>query len=199
MPASAHPAAPVRQTGWIADVALAALTVVLFVAVALATGVRPPWDGVIPVALFLGALLLVRRRWPMPVLLLSVAAVFAYHLGHPSPAGWIWPVAAAYFTAATASRPRWVVAVGVAQLVYSAVDARLIIDRNLVRYLMHTLGEGLLLAALVAAGLAYATSLRRRDLLREAEYRDLREGPAGTEPPRPLPTRSGIRGRPWPR
>ncbi|WP_182906291.1 sensor histidine kinase [Microbispora sp. H13382] len=171
VPASAHPAAPVRQTGWIADVALAALTVVLFVAVALATGVRQPWDGVIPVALFLGALLLVRRRWPMPVLLLSVAAVFAYHLGHPSPAGWIWPVAAAYFTAATASRPRWVVAVGVAQLVYSAVDARLIIDRNLVRYLMHTLGEGLLLAALVAAGLAYATSLRRRDLLREAEYR----------------------------
>ncbi|MEV4461662.1 histidine kinase [Microbispora sp. NPDC049633] len=171
VPASAHPLSQVRQTGWIADVALAALTVVLFVTVALATGVRQPWDGVIPVALILGALLLVRRRWPMTVLLLSVAAVFAYHLGHPSPAGWIWPVAAAYFTAATVCRTRWVVAVGVAQLVYSAVDARWIIERNVIRYFVHTLGEGLLLAALVAAGLAYAASQRRRDLLRETEYR----------------------------
>ncbi|MEU7916865.1 histidine kinase dimerization/phosphoacceptor domain-containing protein [Microbispora bryophytorum] len=165
------PATPLRQTGWIADLAFAVLTVVLFVAVALATGVRNPWDGPIPLALFLGALLLVRRRWPMTVLLLSVAAVFAYHLTHWSPAGWIWPVAAAYFTAAGASRVRWVVVVGVAQLVYSAVDARWIIDRNLTRYFIHTLGEGVVLAALVAAGLAYAASQRRRDLLGEAEYR----------------------------
>ncbi|MEV5745288.1 hypothetical protein AB0L30_34960 [Microbispora rosea] len=127
------PDTPVRRTGWIADLAFAVLTVVLFVAVALATGVHNPWDGPIPLALFLGVLLLVRRRWPMTVLLLSVAAVLTYHLGHFSPAGWIWPVAAAYFTAAATSRVRWVVAVGVAQLVYSAVDARWIIDRNLVR------------------------------------------------------------------
>ncbi|MEU7941914.1 sensor histidine kinase [Microbispora bryophytorum] len=170
-PASAHRSSQARQTGWIADVAFAVLTVVLFVAVALATGVRNPWDGQIPLALFLGALLLVRRRWPMTVLLLSVAAVFAYHLTHWSPAGWIWPVAAAYFTAAGTSRVRWVVGVGVAQLVYSAVDARWIIGRNLTRYLIHTLGEGALLAALVAAGLAYAAAQRRRDLLGEAEYR----------------------------
>ncbi|MBD3147492.1 sensor histidine kinase [Microbispora bryophytorum] len=170
-PASAHRSRQAHQTGWIADLGFAVLTVVLFVAVALATGVRNPWDGQIPLALFLGALLLVRRRWPMTVLLLSVAAVLAYHLTHWSPAGWIWPVAAAYFTAAGTSRVRWVVVVGVAQLVYSAVDARWIIDRNLTRYFIHTLGEGALLAALVAAGLAYAASQRRRDLLGEAEYR----------------------------
>ncbi|WP_182903883.1 sensor histidine kinase [Microbispora sp. H10830] len=166
---SARPS--LRHAGWITDATFAVLTVVLFVAVALAAGVHQPWDGVIPLALFLGALLLVRRRWPMTVLLVSVAAVFAYHLGHPSPAGWIWPVAAAYFTAAGTSRVRWVVVAGVAQLVYSAVDARWIIDINLFRYFVHTLGEGLLLAALVAAGLAYVASQRRGDLLREAEYR----------------------------
>ncbi|GGO30506.1 two-component sensor histidine kinase [Microbispora rosea subsp. aerata] len=171
LPAPSPAPASVRRGGWIADLAFAVLTVVGFVAVALATGVRGPWNGVIPLALVLGALLLVRRRWPMAVLLLSVAAVFAYHLAHVSPAGWIWPVAAAYFTAAGTSRVRWVVVVGVAQLVYSAVDARWMIDRNLVRYLVHTLGEGVLLAALVAAGLAYAAAQRRGDLLREAAYR----------------------------
>lgn len=160
-----------RHGDRIADLAFAVLTVVLFVAVALATGVHNPWGGVIPLALVLGALLLVRRRWPMPVLLLSVAALFVYHLAHLSPAGWIWPVAAAYFTAAGTSRIRWVVVIGVAQLVYSAVDARWMIDRNLIRYLIHTLGEGVLLAALVAAGLAYAASRRRGELLREAEHR----------------------------
>ncbi|GIH61685.1 sensor histidine kinase [Microbispora siamensis] len=170
-PASSSTRSSVRHAGWIADLAFAVLTVVVFVAVALGTGVRQPWDGVIPLALFLGVVLLVRRRWPMTVLLLSVAAVFVYHLAHISPAGWIWPVAAAYFTAAGTSRVRWVVVVGIAQLVYSAVDARWMIDRNVIRYLVHTLGEGLLLAALVAAGLAYAASKRRGDLLREAEYR----------------------------
>ncbi|GAB3130492.1 sensor histidine kinase [Microbispora hainanensis] len=45
------------------------------------------------------------------------------------------------------------------------------LDRNLIRYLIQTLGEGVLLAALVAAGLAYAAAQRRGGLLREAEYR----------------------------
>ncbi|MFC0861554.1 sensor histidine kinase [Sphaerimonospora cavernae] len=163
--------APVRLPARIADVALAAFTVVVVVAVALAAGVRNPWAGPIPLALFLGVLLLVRRRWPMTVLLLSVAAIFAYHLAYWSPAGWIWPVSAAYFTAAATSRVRWVAAIGVAQLVYSAIDARWIIGRNLTRYLIHTLGEGVLLAVLIAAGLAYAASRRAGDRLREADDR----------------------------
>ncbi|MEO3891485.1 histidine kinase [Nonomuraea sp. B5E05] len=171
-PPSRRVPAPVRHLAWIADITLAVLTLVFFVAVALATGVRNPWDGTIPLALLLGALLLVRRRWPMTVLLLSIGGIFAYHLtGHWPPAGWIWPAAVAYFTASTTPRVRWVAAIGLAQLAYSAVDARWIVDRNLTRYLIHVVGEGLLLAILIAAGLTYAAAMRWRERLRETDSR----------------------------
>ncbi|GAA3690527.1 sensor histidine kinase [Nonomuraea antimicrobica] len=164
--------APVRHLARLTDVALAVATLVFFVAVALACGVRNPWNGPIPLALFLGALLLVRRRRPMTVLLLSIGGVFAYHLaGPPTPPGWIWPAAIAYFTAATTSRVRWVAAIGLAQLAYSAFDFRLILERNPARYVFHVAGEGLLLAILVAAGLTYAAATRWRERLREADGR----------------------------
>ncbi|WP_433424038.1 sensor histidine kinase [Microtetraspora malaysiensis] len=166
--------ASVRHSAKVIDGALAMLTVVIFVAVAFATGVQSPWRGpvpVIPLALFLGALLLVRRRWPMAVLSLSIAAIFAYHLTSEGPNGWIWPIWAAYFTAAATPRVRWVAAIGVAQLVYSAVDFRWVIDRNMGRYLIHTVGEALLLAFITGAGLLYAASLRWRDRLRETDGR----------------------------
>ncbi|WP_433510738.1 sensor histidine kinase [Nonomuraea sp. CA-143628] len=170
-PARREPA-PVRHFARIIDIALAALTLVFFVAVALATGVHSPWRGTIPLGLLLGALLLVRHRWPMAVLLLSIGGIFVYHLtGHGSPAGWIWPAAVAYFTAATTPRVRWVAAIGLAQLVYSAVDARWILDRNLTRYLTHVAGEGLLLAILIAAGLTYVAAMRWRERLRETDSR----------------------------
>ncbi|GAA2846398.1 hypothetical protein GCM10020220_039750 [Nonomuraea rubra] len=173
---------PVRHLAWITDVTLAVVTLVFFVAVALATGIHSrsqgltnltPWHGPIQLGLYLGALLLVRRRWPMAVLLLSVGGMFAYHLlaGIFSPAGWIWPVAVAYFTAATTSRVRWVAAVGVAQLGYSAIDAGILLDRNVPRYVIHVAGEGLLLAALIAAGLTYAAAVRRRERVRETDGR----------------------------
>jgi hypothetical protein len=149
----------VRHFDKLVDLALAAITVVVFVAAALATFVQSPWDGAIQLALVLAVLVLFRRRWPMFVLLLSVAAIVVYHLFSWSPAGWIWPASVAYFTAAATVRVRWA-AVGIAQLVYSAIDARWIIDRNLTRYLIHTVGEGLLLAVLIGAGLAYAATLR---------------------------------------
>jgi signal transduction histidine kinase len=164
--------APVRHFARITDITLAALTLVFFVAAAFATGVQNPWRGPIPLGLLLGALLLVRRRWPMTVLLLSIGGIFAYHLtGHWSPAGWIWPAAVAYFTAATTPRVRWVPAIGLAQLVYSAVDARWILDRNVARYLIHVAGEGLLLAILIAAGLSYGAAMRWRERLRETDSR----------------------------
>ncbi len=171
-PSPRREAAPARHLARITDLALSVLTLVFFVAVALATGVHGPWSGPIPLGLFLGALLLVRRRWPMTVLLLSIGGVLVYHLtGHWSPAGWIWPAAVAYFTAATTPRVRWAAAAGLAQLVYSAIDFRPILDLNPSRYLIHVVGEGLLLAILIAAGRAYAVALRRREQLREADDR----------------------------
>ncbi|MFG2074785.1 sensor histidine kinase [Nonomuraea maritima] len=163
---------PVRHFARITDITLAALTLVFFVAAALATGVHNPWQGPIQLGLVLGALLVVRRRRPMTVLLLSIVGIFVYHLsGQWSPAGWIWPAAVAYFTAATTPRVRWVAAIGLAQLVYSAVDARWILDTNPTRYLIHVLGEGLLMAVLIAAGLTYAAATRWRERLREADRR----------------------------
>ncbi|MEW9547317.1 sensor histidine kinase [Nonomuraea sp. NPDC050783] len=162
----------VRGLAWLTDLALAAVTVVVFVAVALATGVHSPWDGVIPLALYLGALLLVRRRRPTAVLLLSVGGLLAYRLtGHFSPAGWIWPLAVAYFTVAAASRARWAAVIGLLQLVYSALDFRRVLELNPARYFIHVVGEGLLLAALIGAGLAYAAVARGRERLRDSDAR----------------------------
>ncbi|WP_336216986.1 hypothetical protein [Nonomuraea sp. LPB2021202275-12-8] len=134
-------------------------------AIALGTGVGSPWQpwpGAIPVALVLGGLLFLRRRRPMTVLLLSIAVVFAYHLGAWSPAGWIWPLSVAYVTAAATPHVRWVAGIGAAQLAYSAVDAWWIVERNLARYLIHTIGEALLLALLITGGIAYAATRRWR-------------------------------------
>ncbi|MFI6293286.1 sensor histidine kinase [Nonomuraea sp. NPDC050790] len=164
--------APVRHFARITDLTLAVLTLVFFVAVALATGVRGPWEGAIPLGLLLGALLLVRRRWPMTVLLLSIGGIFLYHLtGHWSPAGWVWPTAVAYFTAATTPRVRWVGAIGLAVLLYSALDAHRILDWNPTRYVLHVAGEGVILALLIAAGLTYAATTRWRERLRETDDR----------------------------
>ncbi|MFI9556114.1 sensor histidine kinase [Nonomuraea endophytica] len=162
----------VRHFARIIDVALAALTLVFFVAVALATGVQSPWRAAIPLGLLLGALLLVRRRWPMTVLLLSIGGIFVYRLtGHWSPAGWIWPAAVAYFTAAATPRVRWVAVIGLAQLLYSAFDIRHVLDNNPTRFLFHVVGEGLLLAVLIAAGLTYAAAMRWRERLRDTDSR----------------------------
>ncbi|MEV4549119.1 sensor histidine kinase [Nonomuraea wenchangensis] len=164
--------APVRHLARITDITLAVLTLVFFVTVALATGVHNPWHGPIPLGLLLGGLLLFRRRRPMTVLLLSIGGIFVYHLTVDwSPAGWIWPAAVAYFTAATTSRVRWVPAIGLAQLVYSAIDARRILEINPTRYVIHVAGEGLLLAILIGAGLTYAAAARWRGRLRETDSR----------------------------
>nr|WP_055502021.1 hypothetical protein [Nonomuraea pusilla] len=95
-----------------------------------------------------------------------------HHLSSWSPAGWIRPASVAYFTVAATCRVRWVAAIGVVQLVYSAVDARWIIDRNLERYLIHTVGEGLLPAILIGGGLTYAASLRWRDRMQPGRSAD---------------------------
>ncbi|MBF8192185.1 sensor histidine kinase [Nonomuraea sp. K274] len=169
--ASQHQHPRPGNSAWIIDVALATTTVVLYVAVALARGVHSPWEGTIPLALFLGTLVLVTRRWPMTVLLLSIAGIFLHHFTMGYSVGWIWPASVAYFTAATTARVRWVAAVGLIQLVYFAVDFRWVLDRNLSRYIIAVAGEGLLLTILIAAGLTYAASMRWRERLRESDDR----------------------------
>ncbi|MFF3437596.1 sensor histidine kinase [Streptosporangium sp. NPDC002721] len=170
-PLSQRVSIPVRHFDRIIDVALATLTVVGVITGVAAAEVRITWTGTIPFALFLGALLLVRRRWPMTVLLLSIAAIFIYRLTSDFEGGWIWPLSVAYFTAAATPRVRWVVAIGAAQLIYSAVDFWPVLNRSIGRFIVHLAGEALLLAVLIAAGVAYAVLLRWRERLREADGR----------------------------
>jgi len=163
--------ASVRHSARMVDGVLATLTVIGFTIGAIAAGVHSPWQGTIPLALFLGGLLLLRRRRPMTVLLLSIAGIFVYRLTSDFEGGWIWPASVAYFTAAASPRVRWVAVIGVAQLVYSAVDFRWVLDRSTGRFVIHIAGEGLLLAFLLAAGVAYAAAQRWRERLRETDSR----------------------------
>ncbi|MFH8642604.1 hypothetical protein [Streptomyces goshikiensis] len=80
--------------------------------------------GTLPLALWLGALLLTRRRWPLAVLLLSVQAVIAFRTAGLTDAGWVWPVSAAYAALAVDDRPGrpglpWAAGVGLAELAFA--------------------------------------------------------------------------------
>ncbi|MEV0238201.1 histidine kinase [Nonomuraea sp. NPDC050786] len=164
--------APVRRSARLLDLALALITVVGVVTGVMAAEVHEsPWRGLIPLALFLGGLLLFRRHLPMTVLLLSIAAIFLYRLNSHFQGGWIWPASAAYFSAACTPRVRWVALVGVAQLGYAAADFWWVLQRNVGRFVLHIAGEGLLLAMLIGAGLVCAAVMRWRGQLRESDSR----------------------------
>ncbi|MEV0382044.1 sensor histidine kinase [Nonomuraea sp. NPDC050643] len=164
--------AAVRHSARLLDLAFALITVVGVVTGVMAAEVREsPWAGLIPLALFLGALLLFRRRWPLIVLLLSIGAIFLYRFNSHFQGGWIWPASIAYFSAACTPRVRWVALIGAAQLVYAAVDFWPVLSENANRFLVHIAGEGLLLASLIGAGLCHATALRWRERLRETDGR----------------------------
>lgn len=73
---------------------------------------RPPDALAYALGVTIGALVLARRRWPVGVLVASVAALQVYHFaGYPGISAAV-PLAAALYTAAAAGRLRW--ALGVA-------------------------------------------------------------------------------------
>jgi serine phosphatase RsbU (regulator of sigma subunit) len=91
------------------------LAVVVAVAVMIAIGVsdysepdtRPPDALAYALVAMIGALLLVRRRWPMGVLIASVITLQVYHLvGYPGISAAV-PLAVALYTAAAAGYLRW--------------------------------------------------------------------------------------------
>jgi signal transduction histidine kinase len=88
---------------WLTD-ALAAI----IVAGALCLRVATPWEAAAPppdlrafaLMILMGALLLVRRRYPLGVLLASVAILLSYYALGYGAVGAVWPVAPALFNAA---------------------------------------------------------------------------------------------------
>ncbi|TRV77009.1 sensor histidine kinase [Streptomyces sp. 130] len=165
------------------DRLLAVGTAVAVLAGTARLGGRLDIAGALPLALWLGLLLLVRCRWPLAVLLLSVQAVVVFRTSGLTDAGWVWPVSAAYATLAADDRPGrpglpWAAGVGLAELAFAATwDTTA--GGATPREVLGSLGvEALWLAVLLAAATAYRNRLRWRAelderLLRAARERDL--------------------------
>ncbi|XIE80944.1 sensor histidine kinase [Streptomyces sp. SBR177] len=142
--------------------------------------------GAVPLALWLGPLLLARRRWPLAVLLLSVQAVLVFRASGLTDVGWVWPVSAAYATLAADDRPGrpglpWAAGVGLAELAFASAWETTAGGAT-PREVLGSLGaEALWLALLLATATAYRNRLRWRAelderLLRAARERDLEAG-----------------------
>ncbi|MER5496145.1 MULTISPECIES: histidine kinase [unclassified Streptomyces] len=82
------------------DVTLALLTAVAIGAGPAAMGAPLSWNGTFDLGAALGGLLLVRRRHPLLVLVLSAAVLIGWQSAGLFEGGWIWPLTAALFTAA---------------------------------------------------------------------------------------------------
>ncbi|MDX2290972.1 MULTISPECIES: sensor histidine kinase [Streptomyces] len=167
------------------DGLLAAVTFVSVLAGTARFGGRLDAAGALPLALWLGLLLLVRRRWPLAVLLLSVQAVVVFRTSGLTDIGWVWPVSAAYACLAADDRPGRpglprAAAVGVTALLLAAGWE--LPTAGSPREALGSLGaEALWLALLLATATAYRNRLRWRAeldarLLRAARERDLEAG-----------------------
>ncbi|MGW0436107.1 sensor histidine kinase [Micromonospora sp. NPDC003197] len=183
MPTEAVPAGSRTRAIWI-DVALAGLTSIGVLAGTVLLDGEVDHAGTVPVAAWLGLLLLLRRRWPVPVLLASVLVVIAFRGAGLTEVGWVWPASAAFFTVAAGDRQArhglaWAAGVGLVALWFAATwhgpgaggDPRLA--------LALVGAETLWLAVVLAAAAAYrnwhrwqaelAAGLRRLEYERELE------------------------------
>ena len=150
---------------WLVDTGLGvAVTLTLSVAIAANIGGSGPDALAYLWAVALGALMLVRRRYPTLIVLLSVAGLIAYYAADYPPIGVAVPVAAAVFSAAEQSHLLAAV-VGALVVLVVSTTYRLAAGQHPSFVLGYELsGHLLLLAAAVALG----DSLRSR---REAHAR----------------------------
>jgi hypothetical protein len=162
------------------------------VAVAVAIGMsdysepdtRPPDALAYALAATIGALLLVRRRWPMGVLITSVVTLQAYHFaGFPGISAAV-PLAVALYTAAAASYLRWSLGIAGLYLVGLLLYAVLWFAGPPGPILNEMVRDGALLAAVLLFGDAVrshralmaeaADKLRRAEEDRQREAQELR-------------------------
>lgn len=188
-PAGSTHAGP--RTDRLVDGLLAAGTAVAVLTVTVRLGGRPDAAGTLPLAFWLGALLLMRRHRPLTVLLLSVQAVVVFRTTGLTDGGWVWPASAAYATLAADDRPGrpglpWAAGVGLAELALAGAWETSAGGAT-AREALGSLGpEALWLAVLLAAATAHRNRLRWRAelaerLLRAARERDLEAGRRITE------------------
>ncbi|MGH3655282.1 MAG: sensor histidine kinase [Micromonosporaceae bacterium] len=106
---------------------LVAAALALAVALAEEPASRPSAVGGYLVSVTLGGLLLVRRRYPVGVLVASAAAVLAYHAAGWPAIGYLWPLTVPLYTAGAAGRAALSVGVG-SVLIAQGAAWRLLID-----------------------------------------------------------------------
>ena len=150
---------------WVFDVLLGigvALTVSLFIAADISRNEPDAWAYLW--AAGLGALMLVRRRYPVLVVIMSVAALISYYAAGYPPIGVAVPLAAAVFSAAEFGRMGAAVIASIVVITIS-VGYRLAIGQDPAYVVGYELpGHALLLAGAIALG----DSVRsRRELRRQ--------------------------------
>lgn len=152
---------------WVFDVLLGisvALTVSLFIASDISQTNPDPWAYLWAVGL--GALMLVRRQYPVLVVIMSAAALISYYAAGYPPIGVAVPLAAAVFSAAEFGRVGAAV-VAVIVVVGISVLYRLAVGQDPAYVVGYELpGHALLLAGAIALG----DSVRsRRELRRQSD------------------------------
>jgi signal transduction histidine kinase len=99
-----------------------------------------------------GALMLVRRRWPVGVLVASTVLLAGYYILRGAPIGLAVPLAAALYTAAEQGRTRW--AIGIAAFAVVSSTAYRLAEGDDPAYLLgyETAATVTLMAAVIALG-----------------------------------------------
>ncbi|MCW4355014.1 sensor histidine kinase [Hoyosella sp. YIM 151337] len=116
-------------------------------------------------ALGFGALMLIRRRHPIVVLVTTALGICVYYMLEFPPIGLAVPVAAALYAAADAGRLRWAIGTGIALLAVSSYFR--LIDGASPAYLFgYELASS---AGLMAAAVALGWSVRTGRLLRQRQ------------------------------
>ncbi|GAA3727015.1 sensor histidine kinase [Plantactinospora mayteni] len=125
------------------------------------------YEGTLPLAAWLGLFLLLRRRWPVAVLLVSLAAVTAFRVAELTEAGWVWPASVIFFVLAADDTPRrhglrWAVGAGLFQLTFAVNWQWTVEGQDAQRAIGEVGGEALGLALTIAVAVALRNWLRWR-------------------------------------
>lgn len=150
-----------------------AVAISIAIAVAPEPGARPPDALAYGLGLVIAALLLVRRRFPLAVLIGSVVTLQVYYaLDYPGFFPGV-PLAAALYTAAAAGRLRWSLALSAIWVVGPVIYRSLVDPEPILRVLNDAMRDGaflgsvMLLAVAVRSRRAYTAEVA--DRLRRAE------------------------------
>jgi len=119
-------------------------------------------DGVMTgmMAFWLALLMLLVRRRPLTVLIVSVTCVAGLHSAYLIGSGWAWPATAAFVAVALAGRVRAALVTGAVAISYGLVWDAFVDLRSADWVLGHLGGEALWLAAALAVTLAYRNNRR---------------------------------------